>query len=220
MAYIDLVSTSESTITVQMAGLDTGYTVSDRTCDWYIDGSYDGSVRLGAGISSGGRYTFRGLDSDTRYSLKALITAPSVAGSYTFTGSAWTDPPAIQIDPWSWSSSNGSASSTQTRNALTAVQNNGYLTNFSYLVWNDLCDKVKEVLDAIGAPWDSYYASYSSTRMSSGDRYLTAKRFNSLRYNVGSYYATGINEVSRGDIVYGWYFVTITNSLNMWISTL
>lgn len=111
MAYIDLVSTSESTITVQMAGLDSGYLVSDRTCDWYIDGSYDGSVRLGAGITSGGRYTFRGLDSDTRYSLMAVITAPSVGGEYTFSGNATTDPPLIQIDPWTWSASNGSASS-------------------------------------------------------------------------------------------------------------
>lgn len=83
-----------------------------------------------------------------------------------------------------------------------------------------MCDKVKEVLDAIGASWDSQYASYSSTRMSSSDKALTARRFNSLRYNIGSYYPTGINEVSRGDTVYGWYFITITNSLNMWISSL
>ena len=83
-----------------------------------------------------------------------------------------------------------------------------------------MCDKVMEVLDAIGDSWNNHYASYNSTRMTSSNKTLTAARFNSLRYQIGSHESTEINEVSAGDTVYGWYFTTLANKLNSWINSI
>ena len=122
-----------------------------------------------------------------------------------------------RIDKWSWTSSNGNSSSSETRNAYSAVCNNGKVSNFSYLVWNDMVDKVREVLEAKNLTWNDRFASYSATKMSYGSRVLTATRFNSLRYNIGLHYSTGISNVYTGDTVYGWYFTTLTYCINEWI---
>lgn len=143
------------------------------------------------------------------------ITAPGWTITVELDTTVETDAPAVE--PWSWSNSNGSASASQTRAAYSAIQNNGSLDNFSYLVWNDMVDKVKEVLDATGDSWNNRYASYSATKMSSSDKRLTAARFNSLRHNIGTHYSTGITDVYRGDTIYGWYFTTLANCLNSWI---
>lgn len=126
----------------------------------------------------------------------------------------------ISITKWSWSASNGNASASQTSAAYSAVVNKTAVTNFSYLVWNDLCDKVKEILDATSGSWDSTYATYANTKMSSNDKILTATKFNSLRYNIGSHYSTGIYDVSANDDVLGSYFTTLVSCINGWIDTL
>lgn len=215
MAYIGVTSTTESSITVKVYGLDTNYASSDRVCTWYLNGSKKGTSTLGAKVSSGGTYKFSGLSSGTSYDISVSITAPGWTITVELDTTAETDEPSVE--PWSWTSSNGSASASQTKSAYSAVRNNGSLSNFSYLVWNDLVDKVYEVLDATGDSWNSKYATYAATRMSSSDKALTAKRFNSLRYNIGLRYSTSINEVSRGDTVYGWYFITLADCLNEWI---
>lgn len=219
MAYIQITSTTESTISARMTGLDTSWNEGTRTVYWYIDGVMDGTSTLPNGVSSGGSYTFRGLEPSTDYEIQAEVKAATGLDIW-FSETARTDDPEIQVDPWSWTSSNGSASSAQTQRAYDALFDHGYLSDFSYLVWNDLCDKVQEVLDATGDSWDSEYASYNATRMSSNNRQLTARRFNSLRFNIGSHESTGIQEVSKGDTVYGWYFTTLANSLNRWINNL
>ena len=56
--------------------------------------------------------------------------------------------------------------------------------------------------------------------MSPSDKVLTAKRFNALRWNIGRKYSTGLNDVSKGDIVYGSYFTALTSALNSWIATI
>ena len=215
MAYISVLSTTESSIRVQMAGLQTDYASSDRVCTWYLDGRRKGTSKLGAKISSGGAFTFSGLSAGTSYEISVSITAPGWSSTVELDTVAETDEPSVEY--WSWTSSNGSASSSQTRAAYNAVSNRGALSNFSYLVWNDLVDKVMEVLDATGGSWNSKYASYSATKMTSSDKRLTAKRFNSLRYNIGTHYSTGINDVYKGDIVYGSYFITLVDCLNNWI---
>lgn len=215
MAYIGTVSTSTSSIRVRLYGLDTTYAGSDRVCTWYLDGARKGTSKLGAKVSSGGDYTFSSLSPGTSYDISVSITAPGWTITVELDTTAETD--EVSVEPWSWTRSNGSASASQTRAAYSAVTNNGSLSKFSYLVWNDLVDKVKEVLDANGYSWRTNYATYSETKMSSSSKVLTAKRFNSLRYNIGYHYSTGISEVSRGDIVYGWYFTTLANCLNNWI---
>lgn len=119
-------------------------------------------------------------------------------------------------DYWYWNSS------TLRRNAYNALINKTATTNFSYSVWNELCDKVSEVRVASGnSTWNSYYLTLAKTKMTSSDKILTATRYNSLRYNIGSIYTTGINEVSTGDKVYGQtHFLNLTNKINEWIDAL
>ena len=119
--------------------------------------------------------------------------------------------------PWSWTASNGpnySATAAQTQKAYLAVANGGPITDFSYKVWNDLVYKANEIITSNYWEWDDSYATLSQTLMTSSDRVLTAKRFNSLRNNIGSHYGTGITEKSRGDPVMGSYFITIAAAMN------
>jgi len=76
MAYISVLSTTESSIRVQMRGLDTTYERADRVCTWYLNGRRNGISTLGGKISSGGTYTFSGLKVGTTYNISVSITAP------------------------------------------------------------------------------------------------------------------------------------------------
>lgn len=139
-------------------------------------------------------------------------------------------PTTETVDKWSWSTSNGSATATQTSNAYDAVKNKKATTNFSHLVWNDMVDKVNEVIKAYssGKTWDSTYATYANTKMSSTPYYLTAVKFNSLRNNIeivgNTYlnigYKTGIEKVEAGDYVKGSYFITLADYINDCIDNL
>lgn len=150
-----------------------------------------------------------------------------------------TPPEKPAVTAWSWDTSNGSATVMQTSDAYIAVTNKGYTSDFSYKVWNDLVDKVKDVAD-YGDGWytttyngDTTYLSYDDTLMTSDDKNITAARFNALKFNIGSrngskytdssgniQSGTGISDVSRGDVIYGWYFTRLTESLNNVIKSL
>jgi hypothetical protein len=124
---------------------------------------------------------------------------------------------------WDWTASNGSASAAQTQAAYDAVTGNGPTEDFSYLVWNDMCNKVADCIYEMwggDVPWIDDYATYAETLMTAADKEMTAARFNSLRFNVGSYYPTGISEKSPGDIIYGSLFKTLMTKVNEWIDTL
>ena len=115
------------------------------------------------------------------------------------------------------------ASASVTIAAHTAITSRGATSDFSYLVWNDLVDKVIEALTADGDSWNtnnSKYLSSSSTKMSPSDKVLTAKRFNALRWNIGRKYSTDITDRSKGQQVLGSYFTTLTDALNSWIATI
>ena len=113
---------------------------------------------------------------------------------------------------WSWTAS------TARRKAQTALNNKGAVSDFSYTVWNELCEKVLEIRQALGSGWNSYYLTFAKTKMTASDKTLTAARYNSLRYNVGVSYSTGIGEVSSGDIVKGQiHFLNLTDKINEWI---
>lgn len=152
----------------------------------------------------------------TEYYIWIKGNPPSLQRSVTLI----TEVPKSQsINKWSWETSNGEASMLETASAYTAVTNNGKNTDFSYLVWNDLVNKVKEILDTLGYEWSNTYASYADTQMTSDDKRLTASRFNSLRFNIGSHYSTGITEKSQGDKVLGNYLILISESINNWIDS-
>lgn len=224
MAYIGTTVTSSS-ITATVYGLDSSYSYAGRTCAWYLNGTFQRFVSLGANVSSGGAILLSGLSSSTTYTLACTIygiegsVTSVVIPSTTATTSASTtptpdpDPPAVVVSKWSWYASNRSATATQTSTARTAVISNGLLTNFSYLVWNDMVDKVMEIRESKGYSWNSNYATYSNTKMSSGSKLLTATRFNSLRYNADTSYA----RVYSDDDIYGSYFTDLTDRMNTWI---
>lgn len=216
MAYIKIESTTTTTISVCLAGLDTQYSRNDRICTWYVNGRDRGSTSLRAYASSGAGSIFVELDPGTAYEIMAVVTAPDWTTPVVFTETAETDE-APTVQPWSWTSSNGSASDSQTRRAYEAITSRGKTSDFSYLVWNDMVDKVKEIQTSRECIWNDGYATYSDTKMSVSDRKLTAKRFNSLLRNIDRYYDTEMSYVARWEPIYGSYFISLTELMNEWI---
>lgn len=122
-----------------------------------------------------------------------------------------------------------------------AFSNNGKTIALTYTRWNELCDKVKKVIDHKGDSWDNYHANLASTKATASGEAITAKQFNSLRYNIDSkctgvagtgienkkgktIYSTRdgtqIGDPNNPDIVYGQYFLDIVTVLNNWIDSL
>ena len=124
---------------------------------------------------------------------------------------------------WDWTTSNGSATDEQTKAAYKAVKNKESTLNFNHSVWDDMVDKVKEILDYSGETWlaqsSGGYATYANTKLKKGG-YLYPVYFNSLRFNIGSRYSTGIEEQVSGAPVRGWYFLRLAECINAWIDLL
>lgn len=213
---IDTKCTTNS-ISARLVGINTDYPNNKVRVTFYVAGSQVSSFTF-AGVPSSGTtkwMTKTGLKPGTRYSVSIEAEDLVTGWSNSWSDRVTTD--KILVSAWSWSSSNGTASASQTKAAYTALTNNGSTSDFSYLVWNDMCSKVIEIENAAGLTWSTKYASYADTKMSSSDKVLTATRFNSLRYNIGRSYSTGINEVASGDTVYAWYFTTLARCMNEWI---
>ena len=213
---IDTKCTTDS-ISARLVGINTDYPNNKVRVTFYVAGSQVSSFTF-AGVPSSGTtkwMTKTGLKPGTRYSVSIEAEDLVTGWSNSWSDRVTTD--KIFVSAWSWSSSNGTASASQTKAAYTALTNNGSTSDFSYLVWNDMCSKVIEIENAAGLTWSTKYASYADTKMSSSDKVLTATRFNSLRYNIGRSYSTGINEVASGDTVYAWYFTTLARCMNEWI---
>lgn len=213
---IDTKCTTDS-ISARLVGINTDYPNNKVRVTFYVAGSQVSSFTF-AGVPSSGTtkwMTKPGLKPGTRYSVSIEAEDLVTGWSNSWSDRVTTD--KILVSAWSWSSSNGTASASQTKAAYTALTNNGSTSDFSYLVWNDMCSKVIEIENAAGLTWSTKYASYADTKMSSSDKVLTATRFNSLRYNIGRSYSTGINEVASGDTVYAWYFTTLARCMNEWI---
>lgn len=213
MASFAIKKYTDASVTIEVTGISKGQTVR-----FYIredpDPGYSTVDKNYTASTTHMKKTFSGLSADTEYACNVKVDDDWIGAQYFTTDSA------ISVEEWSWTSSNGNASASQTKVAYNAVANKGSIDNFSYLVWNDMVDKVYEILDAIGDSWSAKYASYTLTKMSSADKLLTAKRFNSLKHNIELRHSTGIGEVSNGDTVYGWYFRTLANCINSWIGTL
>ena len=213
---IDTKCTTDS-ISARLVGINTDYPNNKVRVTFYVAGSQVSSFTF-AGVPSSGTtkwMTKTGLKPGTRYSVSIEAEDLVTGWSNSWSDRVTTD--KILVSAWSWSSSNGTASASQTKAAYTALTNNGSTSDFSYLVWNDMCSKVIEIENAAGLTWSTKYASYADTKMSSSDKVLTATRFNSLRYNIGAVYSTDINEVASGDTVYAWYFTTLARCMNEWI---
>lgn len=218
-ADIETTKTTDS-ISARLCNIDTNCESNEFRCTFYVAGNKVSSFTFNS-IPSSGTTAWRtktGLKPGTRYSVSIEIEDLDTGWSNSWSTRVTTD--KIVVASWSWSSSNGTASASQTKAAYTALTNNGSTSDFSYLVWNDMCSKVIEIENAAGLTWSTKYASYADTKMSSSDKVLTATRFNSLRYNIGRSYSTDIQEVSSGDTVYAWYFTTLARCMNEWINQL
>ena len=172
-------------------------------------------TKAGGSVSGWGSATIS-FDNFGTYSVLLIVYNGSKSASATRSVTL------TNIEKWSWNSSNGRATASQTYAAYRAVLNHGKVSNFSYLVWNDMCSKVYAVRTAVGGigSWDTAYGSYSAAQMSASDRKLTARRFNNLKNQIGSQIGTGISDVSKGDTVKGSYFITIADRINNWIDRL
>lgn len=151
------------------------------------------------------------------------ITIPSSEGG----GEGGGEDEGTDVPCWSWTESNGSANAEATITAHNAITNRLATTGFPHKVWNDMVDKVIDLgnaIDGVYVYWDETYASYSGTKMRSGDRELTAERFNSLRRNIELYggrleigtipYSDIPYPVYSGDRVLGEYFMVLTDYIN------
>lgn len=203
--------TTGSTDTYGYIGTSSSWDSSKRAPSSYIDYNDDGgsgnNCKIIADVKAG-----------TTYYLWARYYSKSTSGTISFC----IEPPSLSssIARWSWTSSNGNASAMATQTAYNALTTGGTVSDFSYVVWNDMVDKVMEIIEATGSSWNTSRATYANTRMSASDKTLTATRFNSLRYNIGLRYSTGIYDVKRGDTVYASYFITLANCINGWIDSI
>lgn len=217
MARVKLVDKGTDYAIVKLIGLDGK---NKRTVTWTVDGeSYGDPIDIDSSALESPECYIDGLEPDTTYRIGAYIVYNKGQShmSLFLSPDLTTLPEKIYVSAWSWSSSNGTASASRTKAAYNALINNGSTSDFSYLVWNDMCSKVIEIENAAGLTWSTKYASYADTKMSSSDKVLTATRFNSLRYNIGRSYSTGIDTVYPGDTVYAWYFTTLARCMNEWI---
>lgn len=213
MASFFITDCTEHSVTIHVAEIESGQTIR-----FYVredpDPGYAEADETYTAYSSNVTQTFYGLSPETDYACNVNIDGVWLGTQY------FTTERSVSVDVWSWYASNGNASTAQTKAAYDAITNNGHTNEFSYLVWNDMVDKVYEILDATGDSWNTRYASYSETKMSISDKTITAQRFNSLRCNIELHCHTGIREVSPGDTVYGWYFITLASCINQCIDSL
>lgn len=216
---IDTKCTTDS-ISARLVGINTDYPNNKKRVTFYVAGSQVSSFTFTEVPSSGTTkwMTKTGLKPGTRYSVSIEVEDLVTGWSNSWSTRVTTD--KIVVAAWDWNASNGDANAALTKAAKYAVDHKGSLSEFSYKVWNDMCKKVLDIENAAGLQWNPKYAEYLDTKMSSTDKVLTADRFNSLRYNIGRSYSTGIDEVKSGWPVLGSYFVTLTNCMNAWINNL
>lgn len=147
-------------------------------------------------------YGIRGLAQGTKYKIKALVTIGSASATPTY---------PFGPDAATTSSYNNFTLNTAAANAC---NNHGLTSAFTSTEWNRLVEAVNEVIGGKGWNWETNSGqgatlSAANTKVTSSntEKILYASMFNSLRYNIGAHYNTGISKVSPEDIVYGAYFV-------------
>lgn len=123
------------------------------------------------------------------YAINSDVTAVDCA---TITEDTFFDlyyVPIKLLSKWDWYSSNGSANATATETAYNALVNNGKVKDFSHLVWNDLCEKVENMLLAAGGSWkdtDGNEIDGSELIMPylNNDKTLYASKYNLLQWQI------------------------------------
>lgn len=209
---ITITGTSATSIAIRLSPIAyaTSYVIV------YRPSSTTTSIKLPAITSL--THTIGGLEANTEYVINYYGQNDYGTGPYMESGVTARTKSSIEL--WSWTSSNGSASSAQTVAAYQAMMNEGVSNEFSYAVWNDLVSKINTVVVAVGASWDNSFATLSGAKLSGAGQTLTAGKYNAARFNIGSHYSTGIAEVHSGDEFTWSYIFRLAAKLNEWIGSL
>jgi len=136
------------------------------------------------------------------------------------------------FEAWNWSKDD------DTIKAYYAINNKGYTAEFKAAVWNSLCNKLYQTLNAMSLSWDDKYTTYSGVLLSGYYPTLTAQIFNSVRHNIEVHVPTtwkwtfnkayegyvgrldfrGASTTSNPDTFFGSYILEIARKLNLLIS--
>lgn len=169
---------------------------------WSLRDASNNIISGATSYSTATSKTYSGLAPGTTY-IVYMSYSRSTTGEGNYDSDSITTDEVSGVTPWSWNASNGTASAVQTHTAYIAVSNYGPISDFSYLVWNDMVSKVAEMRNRANQKpvWNTKYLTQANTSMSNTEsgRTMTAARYNSLRYNIGLYY--GFNEVPSGELI-------------------
>ena len=134
----------------------------------------------------------------------------------------------MAISKWSWDASNGKATAEQTSDfgKVFAGELPANSDNLSHKVWNDLVDKVYELIVETKATssgtWDPTYGGYTDTYCYAGDT-LSAQKFNAVRQNinrvctkvfVNSLLTEGVGKVDPEQEILGSYITKAAEKIN------
>ena len=189
------------------------YRVFCRYADDEDDTSYNES---GIYITSIYECIIPDLDPGTDY-LVNVGTSRTGTQPWTWLGAkAFTTKAEVSVEEWDWGISNGSATAAQTQLAYAAITGQGALTDFSYLVWNDIVNKTYEVVADRNGEWNTDYGTLAQTLMTSTDKHMTARRFNAVIWNLAQYKTplNGLTRKAQNDPMLGSYFIDLTDSIN------
>lgn len=192
MAYVNPYSIGETSFWANIAGLDTSYTGTPRTCKWYYNGTLRGTVTISNGVASGGDIQFTGLSPSTTYSLRAEITYSG--GSTTLTANVKTEAAAnVRPNDWSWSSTISSGSTLR----ITANE------------WNNFCNRINEFREY------KDMSDYSFSSVSSGS-VISASIVNQAYNAISGISGRGglPSQASRGEAISAYFFNQLRNALN------
>ena len=136
------------------------------------------------------------------------------------------------FEAWNWNKDD------DTIKAYYAISNKGYTSEFKAAVWNALCNKLYQTMNAMSLSWDNKYTTYSEVLLSGTYPTLTAQIFNSVRHNIEVHVPTtwkwvfnrtyegyigrldfrGVSSTSNPDTLFGSYILEIARKLNLLIS--
>lgn len=191
MARISVSDITNNSVRVRITGLDTSYSLNDRTVAYYFEGDVFSvaQVSIGARVSSSPYATLRDLDSDTRYDLEAVI-------DYTKNQSTGEKGTIYLYESFRTALGRpGYFYWINSRMDLTDVPDGEPVSRYiTASLWRELQDNVNEVREYKG------YRAYSFSRVSRGD-IITAYDYNDIVDAIQgiSGYGRYLSSVSRGD---------------------
>lgn len=214
---LSAITSSSVTVTITPDSSIPYYRIFCRRAADENDTSYNES---GIYITSTFTRVIAGLSPETNY-LVNIGTSRTGTQPWTWIGAqSFTTKSASddfdEVEDWNWMASNGLATAAQTQQAYAAITGNGNLSEFSYLVWNDIVNKTYEVITDRGGTWNTAYGTLADTLMTPTDKHMTAQRFNAVIWNLAQYKTplNGLTRKAQGDPMLGSYFIDLTDSIN------